>query len=173
MRQPVPEIVFGLAMATAALWDLRHRRIPNVLTVAILAAGLGARALAGGAPALGSGLAGAGVGFALLFPLFHVRWMGGGDVKLMTAAGAWLGPWPTVWATLIGAALGGLLALVILAAGGAALRAEVLTNMKASFYTMSAPEAPGRPHRHKVPMALALGGAAVGVLLYLGGFHAA
>ena len=46
--------------------------------------------------------------------LFARRLMGGGDVKLLAAAGVWAG-WPGVWPLLILAAVfGGVLALVVL-----------------------------------------------------------
>jgi prepilin peptidase CpaA len=168
----VAESIFCVGMVTAAGWDLARRRIPNMLNVAILAAGLAARLAFGGWSSLGYGLAGAGVGLALLIVLFHFRWLGGGDVKFLAAAGAWLGPLDVGWAALFGLAGGGLIALAILLRGGAALRAEVATNLKTAALVGASPYAPRRPKSQLVPMALPLAVAAIGVLVFRGGFHA-
>ena len=88
----VAESVFAFGLVAAAVWDLSRRRVPNLLNLAILAAGLGARAAAGGLPALTDGALGAALGLAVLLPPFAARWIGAGDVKLVAAIGAWLGP---------------------------------------------------------------------------------
>jgi prepilin peptidase CpaA len=166
------EGAFVAAMATAAGFDLATRRIPNRLTVGIFAAGLLVRLLSGGLAPLGWGLLGALAGLGLLLLPFAMRWMGGGDVKLAAAIGAWLGPWGVAWAVLFGLAAGGLLALVTLAAGGAALRAEVATNLRNAWLMQRVPEVARRPARKMVPLAVALAAAAVGVLVRAGGWHA-
>ncbi|MBI4508441.1 MAG: prepilin peptidase [Deltaproteobacteria bacterium] len=168
----IAESAFGLAMMTTAVSDLRQRRIPNALNLAVLLCGLGVRALMGGPSALALGLAGAGTGLALLIVLFHARWIGGGDVKLAMAIGAWLGPEGTLLATLLGLAGGGVLAGFILLTSGRALRTEVIAHLKVSFWTLSPPPVVRRGKRQVVPMAIPLGAAAIGVMLfYLGGFH--
>jgi prepilin peptidase CpaA len=58
------------------------------------------------------GAAGWLVGLLLLLPLFALRGLGGGDVKLMAAFGAWLGPGLVLWAAGYGAIAGGVLAVV-------------------------------------------------------------
>lgn len=94
----------------AAWWDVRTRRIPNALVVSGLAAALGLRA-AFGTGAFGAGLAGAALGLAVTLPLFALGGMGGGDVKLLAAVGAFLGPARLPLALLVTALLGGFLAL--------------------------------------------------------------
>jgi len=58
------------------------------------------------------------VGAALFFPLFALGGMGAGDVKLLAAIGAWLGPAGAVWTGLFGAVAGGIMALVVALARG-------------------------------------------------------
>ncbi len=161
--------LFSAFMLAAAASDLLRRRIPNALNVSIVLGGLLAQAAGGGLAALGQGLAGAGVGLALLLPLFHFRWIGGGDVKLVAASGAWLGPQLTFWSTLFGLAAGGLIAAAIALRGGRALRGDVAANLKNAALSMSLPEAPRRGRGQLVPMALALAGAAIAVYVSRGG----
>ncbi|HEX8360720.1 MAG TPA: A24 family peptidase [Longimicrobium sp.] len=102
--------VFIALMVVAAGTDLRTGRIPNKLTGAGLAAAFILLAPSGPA-ALWGGVAGAALAFALSFPLFAARAMGGGDVKLLTVAGAFLGTGRVLPALLITALAGGALAL--------------------------------------------------------------
>ncbi len=100
------------ATAIAAVWfDVRERRIPNALTVSAFVIALVARSFFG-LPALGSGLAGAGLCFLLSLPFFLARGLGGGDVKLLTAFGALLGLERIAPALAVTALVGGLLAVV-------------------------------------------------------------
>jgi len=104
----------ALAVALAAcLTDVRTRRIPNVLTLGAAAGACGYHLAAGGWSGLGTALAGWGVGLLMFLPLFALRGMGGGDVKLLAALGAWLGPGLTVWLGLFTALAGGPIALIV------------------------------------------------------------
>jgi len=58
------------------------------------------------------------VGLMLFLPLFALRGIGGGDVKLLAAIGAWLGPVPTIWVALFTALAGGVLAILVSAYHG-------------------------------------------------------
>ncbi|RMH40205.1 MAG: prepilin peptidase [Deltaproteobacteria bacterium] len=160
-----------IAAAAAAAWsDLRHRRVSNRLNLAIFALGLGWRvALDPSLSTVALALAGAAVGFALLFPLFAARWTGAGDVKLLAALGAWLGPSAIAYAGLYGVAGGGVLAAAMTLAGGAALRRAVATHVALSVATLTAPHAPRRARRHVVPMAVPFAVAAVAVFVARGG----
>jgi prepilin peptidase CpaA len=161
--------IFVAGMLAAAASDLARRRIPNALNVAIFLGGLLAQAAGGGPAALGQGLAGAGIALALLLPLFYVRWLGGGDVKLAVAFGAWLGPAAAFWATAVGLAGGGLVAFGMFLVGGATLRAEVSTNLRNAALTWTVPKVARRGRGQLVPMALALAGAAIGMYFAQGG----
>ena len=52
-------------------------------------------------------LAGWAVGLAMFLPVFALRGIGGGDVKLVAALGAWIGPGAAVWLALWAAVAGG------------------------------------------------------------------
>lgn len=118
----MPDIyqVFMLAAfcAAAALADLRWGRVPNTLTGSALLAGLCFAGVTRGAAGLGAAALGAlAGGLALLVP-FLFRMVGGGDVKFLAAAGSMLGWRLLVVAFLAGAALGGVIGLVLLARHG-------------------------------------------------------
>jgi prepilin peptidase CpaA len=83
-------VVIGASLA-AAVWDLKERKIPNSLTIPVLAGGLSWWMLHGGSAGLGESLATAGALALPYFILFVFAGGGAGDVKLMAAVGAWLG----------------------------------------------------------------------------------
>jgi prepilin peptidase CpaA len=76
---------------TAAVVDVRSRKIPNWLTVPAFLAGVVFHTIHSGWHGLGLSLGGFVTGFALLLVLMAIGGGGGGDVKLMGALGAWLG----------------------------------------------------------------------------------
>ena len=115
-------VVAGLALAAAA-WDLRSRRVPNALTLGAAGLGFLISGLHAGLGGLTQSLLGWLVGVALFLPLFLVGGLGGGDVKLLAAFGACLGPIGTLWAALWGSLVGGVLALAVGAAHGYLLEA--------------------------------------------------
>ena len=109
----------ALAIAIgAAACDLRTRRIPNVLTFGAAAAGLMYHLIAGGAGALGHSAAGWLIGALVFVVPFALRGLGGGDVKLLAALGAWLGPMDVLWLTLYTGIVGGAMGVVVALARG-------------------------------------------------------
>ena len=81
----------AVALAVAAILDVRERRIPNALVAPLLLGGIGYAAIGGGGLTSLASLGGAAAGIALLYWPFSRGWMGGGDVKLLGAIGAWSG----------------------------------------------------------------------------------
>lgn len=102
--------VFDLAAvavaAGAAVTDVRAARIPNVITVTSGLAGVLAHTVLPGGAGTTSSLAGLAAGLAVFFPFFALGGLGGGDVKLMAAIGAWVG-WPTILTVALYTALAG------------------------------------------------------------------
>jgi prepilin peptidase CpaA len=108
-------VALAIALLVAAATDWRRRQIDNWLNAGIaLSAPLfwwasGLSLWPGVALQLAVGF-GALVIFAAMFAL---KWMGGGDVKLLTALALWI-PWAWFWKLLVMMALvGGLLTLVM------------------------------------------------------------
>jgi prepilin peptidase CpaA len=97
----------------AAVIDLRTRRIPNALTTAMAAFGIGLAATGVSGVSLGAAALGFAVGFGLMLPGHALGATGGGDVKLMAAVGAIVGPAVVLKAFLFTALAGGVLAVVV------------------------------------------------------------
>ena len=112
------------ALAAAGCWfDLRTRRIPNRLTFPAAAVGVVAASVAHGGPGAVSSVAGLLLGLALFFPLFLLKGLGAGDVKLMGALGAWLGTSMIFGVAFYTSLAGGALALVLIGRHGYARQA--------------------------------------------------
>lgn len=114
-----PVHISTLTIAGAAcVTDLRTRRIPNVLTFGAALAGLVFQFATGGVEALGQAALGWLLG-ALVFLLpFALGGLGGGDVKLLAALGAWLGPADALWLVLYTGVAGGVMAVAVSARYG-------------------------------------------------------
>jgi prepilin peptidase CpaA len=106
--------VAALSIALVAVaWDLASRRIPNVLTFGGALAGVAAHAYMAGLAGVGMSLGGWLVGVAIFLPFFMLGGMGAGDVKLLAAIGAWLGPVTTIWVALFSGIAGGVMGLIV------------------------------------------------------------
>lgn len=101
----------GIAIA-GAVQDVRGGRIPNWLTYPAMVGALVVRCAADGWPGLKSGLGGFLLAGGIFFFLFMLGGMGGGDVKLMAAVGAWAGDLRVVAILIAAAIAGGALAVV-------------------------------------------------------------
>jgi prepilin peptidase CpaA len=109
----VPQYVAGALVLIACIPDLRTRRIPNVLTLGAALVGLAFHAFDSGWSGLASSAGGWTLGVALFLPMFALRGMGAGDVKLLAAVGAWLGPAQVLWVALLTSVAGGVLGLAV------------------------------------------------------------
>ena len=106
--------VAALSVASfGCAFDLRTRRIPNWLTFGAAAAGLVFHVVTGGANGLELGIGGWATGIALLMAPYLLGGMGAGDVKLVGALGAWLGPGDTFWVAMYTGIAGAGMALIV------------------------------------------------------------
>ena len=111
--------LIGLGLAAVACGcDLRTRRIPQVLTLGGAMAGFAFHLAGGGWSGAASSVAGWALGIAIFLAPFALGGLGAGDVKLLGALGAWLGPGDVIWLALYAGVAGGVLALVVSLATG-------------------------------------------------------
>lgn len=97
-------------LLAAVYTDIRRYRIPNVLVLSGAVVAMVLNTIfppQADTPGLVFALQGLGIGLAVLLPLYLLRVMGAGDVKLMAMIGAFTGP-----------AMMPMLALYVLVAGG-------------------------------------------------------
>ena len=104
---------------TACLQDLAVRKIPNRLVLCGLFSA-GVLHLVSGHPLniVSTGLAGAAAGLCIFLPLYLLRGMAAGDVKLMAMVGAFTGPMLALEIALATFCAGGVMALVIVTTRG-------------------------------------------------------
>jgi len=105
-------------MLLAAVIDASSRRIPNWLSLPLLVAGLTSSFLPGHLVTPGYAFLGLLAGFGLTFILFALDAMGGGDVKLLSAVGAWVGPETVLLIFLVEAIIGMVIVLIQATAQG-------------------------------------------------------
>lgn len=117
-------LLLSATLAGAGAWavreDLLSHRISNRLNGSLLCVGFVIRILAGGWEGLEQSILGVLIGLACLMPFYVLRAMGAGDVKLLAATGALLGPFDVWIAALCTLLIGAVLAVMYLA-GGAVL----------------------------------------------------
>jgi prepilin peptidase CpaA len=113
------QVVLALMAIVAAVYDIRYRRIPNWLTLSGVLVGIGLNSfLNTSLHNWRSALMGLGLAFLIYFPLYLLRGMGAGDVKLMAAIGALVGPANWFGIFLFSNVLGGIAAVVLLLSKG-------------------------------------------------------
>src|SRR6266568_609383 len=158
--QAIAVTAFGVVMAAAAIEDFRRLIIPNLLPILLCALWpfyfAAAPSFYGALEAIGCALA-VFIGGAVLFARGY---LGGGDVKLLSAATLWAGPAGTPELLMLTGVLGGALALFLLMPFGMQLAAA------ARGMLGQPPIATERGLAMPVPYGVAIAGAALIVTLH-------
>ena len=115
-----------------AYMDVRYRRIPNKLVLAILLVGVTTNTIFGGSHGLLLSLGGLGVSFGIMFFLHVFGTMGAGDVKLFAAIGAVNGLSLVIPTLMFVALTGGVLAIFMMVYSGRVRR--TMFNVMQFFY---------------------------------------
>ena len=157
-------------LAVAVYTDIRTHRISNTLSLLGLVAGLALQFLGHGLQGVTSGLLGAGVGLGCFAPFYLLRAMGAGDVKLLAAVGAVLGPQGAFFAALFSLLAGGLGAIGYVLWRG--LRASVSSFVHEGFAAagVSALVAAQLARRDRLPFALPIAVGGIAACWYSGEF---
>ncbi len=108
-------VALAITVSIAAWTDWTSWRIPNWLVAGSAAGALMLAAFAPDGIGLRTSLAGAAVGFGVFLPLYLLKGMAAGDVKLMSAIGMFGGPWLAIDIALLTCLIGGAWALVVMA----------------------------------------------------------
>lgn len=165
-------VAVALGWSGLLCWfDLRERRLPNGLTLGGAVVFLVGRLGYGGAPYFVDGFAAAALaGLFLLLP-FLLHGAGGGDVKMLFAAGAltgWSGLLPMLWITSLAGIVLGIGLIVAGRLDGSRLRhyAQCIFNWRYDRKAGAANLAPKTSERVRMPFSLPI---AVGLLAALAG----
>lgn len=179
--------LLGVLLGVASVVDLRKMVIPKWVTLGTLGLGVVLSVVRGawlgsaggklwlfgtGSAALGAldgllfALAGAVVGFVLLLFLWIMGTCGGGDVKLFTAVGAWVGLHVLlVWAVSLAVLI--VVVFVKILSGGVTPRAVHGTLHAGRPRKGAAAQAPPRPKKWRITYSLPVAVASVLVLLWV------
>lgn len=101
-------IALLVILLIASILDSWRRKIPNWLTLGGVFAGLVIGWTSEAGHDILPEMAGMAAGFLVYLPLYLLRGMAAGDVKLMMTAGVFLGPKDTLLAALLGLIIGGI-----------------------------------------------------------------
>ncbi len=110
----VLKVALLAVVLVGAVYDFRSRKIPNWLSLSGIILGLGVNTLLFQAHGLRVALLGFCCSLAIYVPLYLLRGMGAGDVKLMAAVGAIVGPQNWLILFMATALVGGVIALIVI-----------------------------------------------------------
>ncbi|MEF2967076.1 A24 family peptidase [Paenibacillus sp. M1] len=115
-------------LAAAFMTDIRTMKIPNVITLSGLVAGLVWNLLYGGWMGGLFALKGIAAGFGVMLLLYFLGAVGGGDVKLFAAIGAWTGAVMTLYIMMYSIFAAGLIGILVLI-----LRREIFSRLRGAL----------------------------------------
>ena len=101
-------------VTAAAVSDLIRRKIPNALVLSGIVAALALHVWLWPQQVAPLWLGGMATGFFLFLPLYVLRGMVAGDVKLIAMVGAFAGPWPVLQICFATFVLGGVMAVLMI-----------------------------------------------------------
>ena len=170
MAEPVTGAVLAIVLFLAVYLDIRTSRIPNWLTFTGMGSGLLVHILLEGAQGTIFSLSGLGTGLILFFAFYFLGAMGAGDVKLMGAVGAMVGPYGAFVTGILVVMAGGIYALAAMSyEWGVGVTARKLAyGAYATFFSADTPCGHDLKLSYRLRYGLAI---ATGALLFQFGLH--
>ena len=164
--------VLAAFLLATVFTDLAERKIPNRVVYPGFVLAILCQMVLPSGEGLWSSLQGMGLGLALFLPMYLLRAMGAGDVKLMAMVGAFVGPQLIIGATLATFVAGG--AMAVMATFRKHLFWQLIDNLKVMFLGSMAKlasgqlPAPDQPAASvgKLPYALAVTAGTLGYLFW-------
>lgn len=135
LLSPPLVVVFCAVLVTAAI-DLWKFKIHNVVTLPLLLAGIVYHGATGGVTGALESVGGALFGMAIVSVFYFMGGMGGGDVKLLGAIGAWLLLPMTFWIFIASSIASGIYAVILIVAHKRYKQTWV--NLKIIYYRLTA-----------------------------------
>ncbi|HBF43223.1 MAG TPA: prepilin peptidase [Desulfobacteraceae bacterium] len=137
-------LLFTASLVTVSFIDLRHQIIPDIISIPGIAAGLAYSFIPGNVSWTGSliGIIVGGGGLYLIAGTYKLvagkEGMGGGDIKLLSMIGAWMGWRALLFIVLISSLSGAITGSVFLLLAGKGLRVKIpfgpFLSLGAMFY---------------------------------------
>jgi prepilin peptidase CpaA len=143
----LPYVPLVALLCWAAIGDLRARVIRNWLTLSLMLSGLVQSFLPGATVSPGNAFLGLLVGLGLLILPFAIGAIGGGDVKLLAAIGAWVGPLACFQIFAVEAVIG--MGIVLAQAAAAGRLAALFRNSAILALNMAHADRLGADHLQK------------------------
>lgn len=167
---PIMIILLTALLIIASYTDFQWSRIPNWLTFPAMGLGMVLHAWIGGLGDALFGLAGLGVGMGLFLLPYACKAIGAGDVKLMAAVGAIVGPSSALSIAILSVLAGGIYALGAMTYqwGPAGTSKKLAYSAYGAFVTGGLAWSGDIQLPFKLRYGLAI---AVGTLLFLGGIQ--
>ena len=106
--------VLLIGLIAAGITDVRSSRVPNSITFPLALVGLSFHTISNAGNGILFSVEGLGMGFCLLIGFYVYGGMGAGDVKLLAAVGAVVGPLNVFVGFLFASLLGGLYAVAMM-----------------------------------------------------------
>ena len=157
IEQMFPVILLLGLLVVAVASDLRRHRIPNLLVLMGTLLGLGSQVVAVGFSGLTIGLLGMLTGFAIFLPLYIVKGMAAGDVKLMAMVGSFFMYQDAMWMAFYSLMAGGICGFLIVLVRGQlmrTLRRYWLILGTRAYLAPAADEVAGKPFPYSVAILL-------------------
>jgi len=108
------EIVLWFILIAASVTDLLWGKIYNPLTLTFIVGGVLVRFFLDGLPSATPAIYSVGTAFLLFFPLYYLKVLAAGDVKLLMAIGAWANSELVIRLGLVAIVLGAVVGAIVL-----------------------------------------------------------